>query len=195
MEREGIVANTSLNETVKLSERAALIALFILLWLVTVSKLIVLFEINTLSESVMEITVLFSSANPLTSNSLLTILALGALSIRITLFNFSAMNLNPSTVTFSEIISIPKSYKVALSLNKLTGLSIMILSIKLENSPMNVKSPVILSLNTPYSLKNKKKVSLVKLYSFSLLGMLFSTIDSSKVSSTLSSPSNSLETR
>ena len=61
-------------------------------------------------------------------------------------------------------MSIPISYKVALSLNKAIGRSIVITSNKLENSPMNVNdSEVISSHNFPSLLKNKKNVSLVKL--------------------------------
>ena len=64
--------------------------------------------------------------------------------------NSSETKLNPSTVTFSEIIVKDMSYKVALSLNNLTGLSITFHKVKSENSPMNVNdSAVMLSLKHP----------------------------------------------
>ena len=51
----------------------------------------------------------------------------------------SPIKLNPSTLTSSDWINMLMSFKVALSLNKAIGLSMIILSTKLENSPMNVK--------------------------------------------------------
>ena len=75
----------------------------------------------------------------------------------------SVTKLKPFITTLSDVILKLMSCNVALSPIKVIGLSISFHNVFSENSPMNVNvSGLIPSLKEPYSVKNKKNVSLVK---------------------------------